>query len=173
MEKESKFQERRKHVRLPIIHGVVEPVNLAFEDSSGNMITQPAILSNLSSGGMRLMTFLDPPKGNLLDMSLELPGLGKIPVQGRIAWVRGKGGVFMTGIAFTEIGKTAVARINAMAEDYEDCETRVTLKLPEACVGNCKCHYLCNKPQKDETLFETRPARPAGKKTGSGSPKKK
>lgn len=171
MEKENKFQERRKHARLPIIHGVVEPVNLAFEDHAGNMISQPAILSNLSSGGMRLMTFIDPPKGNLLEMSLELPGLGKFPVQGRIAWVRGKGGVFMTGIAFTNIGKAAVAKINAMAEDYEDCETRVALKLPEACVGSCKCHYLCNKPQKDETLFAA--ARKTAEKKSSAKPKKK
>ncbi|MFA6584316.1 MAG: PilZ domain-containing protein [Elusimicrobiaceae bacterium] len=174
MDNEKKFKERRKHTRLPIIHGVVEPVNIAFEDKSGTLNVQPAILSNLSSGGMRLMTFLEPPRNNTLEMSLDLPGLGKFPVKGHIAWIRGKGGVFMTGIAFTEISKTACAKINAMAEDYEDCETRIELKLPEACVPSCKCHFLCNKLQKDETFFKKDVKKAPGKtkKTKTPAPKK-
>jgi len=154
------FQERRKHARLPIIHGVVEPVDLVYDDPSGpgKSVTQPAILSNLSAGGMRLMTFIEPPKGKILEMCLDMPGLGKVPVKGSISWIRGKGGVFLTGIAFTEISKHASQKITHMAEDYEDCETRISLKLPEVCVPNCRCQYLCNKPHKDDTLFKTEKA---------------
>lgn len=152
------MHDRRKHVRLPIIHGILEPVNLVFEDprAKGGTASQPAILSNLSAGGLRLMTFLEPPKTQKLDLHLDLPGLGKVPIKGRISWVRGKGGVFMSGIAFTSISKPHCQKINAMAEDYADCETRIGLKLPEVCVPNCKCHHLCNKPQKDLGLFDGR-----------------
>ena len=154
MNEEKDFKERRLHARLPIIHGVVEPVDLVYSAAGDKNITQPAILADLSAGGMRLMSFLEPPKGKTLEMCLTLHGLGQVPVKGRISWIRGKGGVFMTGIAFTEISKQAVQKITHMAEDYEDCETRVELKLPESCVPNCRCHYLCNKPQKDDSLFK-------------------
>ena len=149
------MQDRRRHVRLPIIHGILEPVNLVYDNprAKGCCSKQPAILSNLSAGGLRLVTFLEPPKTNNLDLHLDLPSLGKVPIKGRISWVRGKGGVYMSGIAFTTIAKTHCHKINAMAEDYADCETRLGLKLPEVCVPNCKCHDLCNKPQKDLSLF--------------------
>ena len=35
-----------------------------------------------------------------------------------------------------------------MAQDNQDCETRIELKLPEACVSTCGFHFLCAKPQK-------------------------
>lgn len=154
---EDSFKERRKHARLPIIQGVVEPVDVSFQCKSsadGAQATQPAVISNLSAGGMRLMTFVEPPKDKTLEMTLTLPGLGGVPVKGQISWIRSKGGVFLTGIVFTDISKQAIQKIIHMAEDYEDCETRIGLKLPEACVQTCRSHYFCNKPQKDETLFK-------------------
>jgi len=153
---EENFKERRKHARLPIINGVLEPVDIAYDASSGGgkTVAQPAMLANLSAGGMRLMTFLEPLKGKILELSLNLPGLGSIPVKGRVSWIHGKGGVYMTGIACTEIGQHAAHKIGLMAQDFEDCDTRVALKLPEACVGTCRAHSLCNKPQKDDSLFK-------------------
>jgi len=156
MKKNQGFQERRKHARLPIMHGVLEPVNLSFElpSQKGKPYVQPAILSDLSAGGMRLMTFIEPPKTNVLEICFDMPGIGKVPIKGKVSWIRGKSGVYITGIAFTEISKQNTHKISAMAEDYEDCETRIALHLPESCVETCKCHHLCNKPQKDDVLFE-------------------
>ncbi len=166
MKKSENFTERRKHARLPIIHGIVEPVDLAFEDPAhkGKPLLVPAIMSNLSAGGMRLTAFAEPPKNGMLDLHLELPGLGKTHVKGRIPWIKGKGGVYTFGIAFTEISHAACEKINAMAEDYYDCETRIELRLPEVCVPNCKCQFLCNKPQKDEELFSGAKETKGGKK---------
>ncbi|MFH1619989.1 MAG: PilZ domain-containing protein [bacterium] len=154
--KPSIFEERRRHTRLPIMHGVLEPVDIAFSDPAKKIIAapQPAILSDLSAGGMRLLTFLEPPHSRQLDIILQLPGLTAIPLKGTIAWVRAKGGVFMSGITFAKISSVNKRRINNMAEDYTDCDTRLALKLPEVCTDNCRCHSLCNKPQKDETLFK-------------------
>jgi PilZ domain len=155
--KENDFVERRKHARLPIIHGILEPVDLSFEDENSTQPKNiPGILSNLSASGMRLMTFLESPSNKALDMHLSLPGLGKFHIQGRISWIREKGGVFMSGIAFTKISENTQHKINMMAEDYADCETRIALKLPEVCIEKCRCHHLCNKLQKDETFFENK-----------------
>lgn len=154
--KKALFEDRRKHARLPILHGILEPVELAFYNPGvrrRNNSTQPGILSDLSAGGMRLLTFLEPPHSKELEIVIKLPGLKGIPLKGRISWVRGRGGVFMNGISFTRLSKRNHSRINIMAEDYADCDTRIALKLPEVCAENCRCNYLCNKPQKDEILF--------------------
>ncbi|MBI4801117.1 MAG: PilZ domain-containing protein [Elusimicrobia bacterium] len=152
------FKERREHVRLPMLHGILEPVELEFytKDSSGRSRPQPAILSDLSAGGMRLITFLAPPHSKELNIILKLNGVKEIPLTGRISWVKEKGGVFMNGISFSGISHEARKCISGMAEDYADCDTRTALKLPEVCVKNCKAQGLCNKPQKDELLFKAK-----------------
>ena len=157
MKKTSKVvTERRKHVRLPILHGILEPVELEFyaKDASGKAVPQPAILADLSAGGMRLITFMEPPRAKELNIMLKLSGVKAMPVTGRISWVKNKGGVFMNGISFTAISPDDKKRINEMAEDYSDCDTRHALKLPEVCVETCRASGLCNKPQKNEPLFK-------------------
>lgn len=159
MKKGKKPEDRRKHTRIPIINGVLHPVDLAYPGADNKAVTQPAILSNLSAGGMSLMTFLEPPKTSVLEICLDMPGLEKVSVKGRVSWIRSRSGVYMTGIAFTEINQHNARKITDMAEDFQDCEMRISLHLPEVCVETCRSHYLCNKPQKDEVLFKP------GKKT--------
>lgn len=159
MKKENKkniFHERRKHVRLPILHGILEPVEIQFfsKTSNGKIKPQPAILSDLSAGGMRLITFLEPPHSREINIVLNLQGLDEIPVKGKISWVKQKGEVYMTGIAFLSISKSNQNKINKMAEDYSDCDTRIALKLPDSCIETCRAHGLCNKPQKNESFFK-------------------
>lgn len=154
MKKSKIFKERRQHVRLPIMHGILEPVIVEFSVSKDDKaLPQPAILSDLSAGGMRLVTFMEPPHSNELNIVLGLDGLGSIPVKGTISWVKEKGGVFMNGITFISISGENKKKINHMAEEYADCDTRMALKLPEVCIETCKAHYLCNKPQKDDVYF--------------------
>ncbi|MCX7641579.1 MAG: PilZ domain-containing protein [Elusimicrobiales bacterium] len=146
-------QERRKHVRLPILHGILEPVEIEFAGQEQNKFSQPAILSDLSAGGMRIIIFLEPPHTKELNMVLNL-GKEYIPVKGKIAWIRKKGEVYMMGISFTEISKENANKINSMANDYLDCDIRISLKLPDVCDEKCRAHILCNKPQKCNQYFK-------------------
>ena len=150
------LKERREHVRLPILHGILEPVDVNFYDNedAGKGRPQPAILVDLSAGGMRLITFLEPPHSKELNMILKLAGVKEMPIIGKISWVKEKGGVFMNGITFSEISNEDKKRISEMAEDYVDCDTRIALRLPEVCVETCRANGLCNKPQKDESMFK-------------------
>jgi hypothetical protein len=156
MKKSKVSKERRQHVRLPMLHGILEPVDVLFSNKAdaGKSRPQPAILEDLSAGGMRLITFLEPPHSNELNIILKLAGIKEIPLIGVISWVKEKGGVFMSGISFTSISPDDRKRINEMAEDYADCDTRMILKLPEVCVETCSAHGLCNKPQKDDLSFK-------------------
>ena len=69
-------------------------------------------------------------------------------------WVKQRENVYTIGIEFVKMAEKDAKIISEMADDFNDCDTRILLKLPEVCVGTCKCNKICNKIQKDETLFE-------------------
>jgi hypothetical protein len=145
--------ERRQHVRLPVVEGMIEPITVQFGsgDAPGGAAAapgQPAILTNLSAGGMSLLMFLEPPHAKRLDMVLSIPGLERVAIAGHVVRVHQRGPTYNVGISFTHISKKHQDQISKMALDHGDCETRVALKLPEVCVKPCTFHSLCAKPQK-------------------------
>ena len=139
--------ERRKHVRFAVVEGMVEPISISF-DAPPAPKNQPAILTDLSAGGMSLIVFTEPPKTHALEMMLNVPGIVAMPLQGRVARISRKGETYNVGIAFTKISKKHQTQIDGMANDNIDCETRLSLNLPEACVPTCTFHMLCAKLQK-------------------------
>lgn len=148
------FSEKRRHRRMPVISNLIEPVNLFYKTSDGKETSLVAILADLSASGMRMISFLGAPMADTFSISLQLPGLSKMEIQARMAWVKQKENVYTVGIEFTNIKPEHAAIISAMADDFNDCDTRILLRLPEACVASCKACHICNKIQKDDTLFD-------------------
>jgi hypothetical protein len=148
--------ERRKFPRVAVVSDIVEPIVLRYAQDKNekselipeHLRAQPAVLMNLSAGGMQLITFLAPPHAKIFKMTLTIPGLDRVPVQGRVVRVSKKGETYVVGIEFTKIAKKYQKRITQMAHDDVDCNTRLSLGLPEACVPDCSFHALCTKPQK-------------------------
>ena len=152
---QDKRVEKRRHARVPVLNNLVEPVNLTYKTAEGKEQNVLAVLADLSVSGMRLISFLEAPFSNNISLTLDLPAIGKFDFKGKTSWVKQKNSVFTLGIEFTEISPAAVNKISAMAEDFADCDTRILLKLPEVCVATCKAAELCNKLQKDITLFKS------------------
>ncbi len=148
------FSEKRKHRRMPVISNLIEPVNLYYKTKDGKETSLVAILADLSASGMRMISFLGAPMAETFSINLQLPGAEKMEIGARMAWVKQKENVYTVGIEFTDIKPEAAAIISAMADDFNDCDTRILLRLPEVCVGSCKACRICNKIQKDETLFD-------------------
>ena len=144
-EKRSNPSDKRRYARFPV-GGFVGPITLRL-DSQGKS-SQPAVLTDLSAGGISLVTFIEPPHSRRIEMILSLPGLKSVSVEGKVARVMEKGQTYKVGISFTKIEKKHKELINNMALDNQDCDIRVALKLPEACVPDCRFHHLCAKPQK-------------------------
>ncbi|MFH1723510.1 MAG: PilZ domain-containing protein [Elusimicrobiota bacterium] len=157
--------ERRRHPRVAVVSDLVEPIVLRYapdiqdkrkskDDAKSAAVvpkhlrTQPAILTNLSEGGMSLVTFLAPPHAKIFKMTLTIPGLDQVPVEGKVVRVQKKGETFVVGIQFTKIAMKYRKKIAQMADDDIDCKTRISLGLPEACVPKCSFHLLCTKTQK-------------------------
>lgn len=154
MMKDNDFKERRRHPRVPVINNIVEPIDLVYTDEkTGNKHEVPAVLADLSASGMRIVSFLKAPIAGNMQIRMELPFVGKFSVEAKTSWVRQKGPVYTIGIEFTQISSAVADKVQAMAEDFNDCDTRIILKLPEVCVAGCKCYSVCNKIHKDPTLF--------------------
>jgi len=148
--------ERRRNPRMPVISNLIEPVNLRYKTDDGKETTLVAILADLSAGGMRMISFLGAPLADHFSISLQLPGTEKIEVQARLAWVKQRENVYTIGIEFTKMAEKHAKIISEMADDFNDCDTRILLKLPEVCTHTCKCNRICNKIQKDDSKFETK-----------------
>lgn len=148
------FTEKRRHRRMPVISNLIEPINLRYTTEDGKETSLVAILADLSASGMRMISFLGAPLADHFSISLQLPGTGEIKVEARLAWVKQRDNVYTIGIEFTKISEAHSKLISEMADDFNDCDTRILLKLPESCVSNCKCCKICNKIQKDEDLFK-------------------
>lgn len=146
---ERRKKDRRQHHRLPVVEGLVEPINLRYAlPGEEKSVAQPAVMTNLSAGGMLIVTFMEPPHSKRFEMDLNIPGLHHVPIEGQILRVHSKGEVHTVAIAFVKISDKDKHHISRMAQDYTDCETRISLNLPEACVPTCQCHPLCTKIQK-------------------------
>ncbi len=149
-----KYSEKRRHPRMPVISNLIEPVNLHYKTQDGKETSLVAILADLSASGMRMISFLGAPLADKFSISLQLPGTDKMDVEAKLAWVKQRENVYTIGIEFLHMKEKDAKLISEMADDFNDCDTRILLKLPDVCTEKCKCHRICNKIQKDESLFE-------------------
>lgn len=141
--------ERRKHRRFSVIEGMVEPITLELdgpEESAGKK--QPAIMTDLSAGGISLLMFVEPPHTKSFKVTLSIPGLEKAPIEASVVRVHQKGETYSVGLAFKKIPRDAQKHIEKMSEDSADCATRVSLGLPDACGPDCPFHSLFDRKVK-------------------------
>ena len=134
--------ERRKHRRFSVVEGMVEPITLELEGPDETMRKQPAIMTDLSAGGISLLMFVEPPHTKSFQMTLSIPGLEGVPIEAAVVRVHQKGETYSVGLAFRKIPKDTQKQIEKMAEDSADCQTRTSLGLPDACGSDCPFHSL-------------------------------
>lgn len=138
--------DRRKHHRFPVIKDLAEPVDLILMEEPTRDL--PAVLTNLSAGGMSLMVFAHVSGDTRLKILLNMPGLEGVELQGHVAWTAMKGDTTNVGVAFNHVAAEAVKRINTMAESYQDCELKISFGLRDVCFRECPYWPLCHKPVK-------------------------
>lgn len=138
--------EKRSHKRFPVLKDMAEPVDLFIMDGGGREV--PAVLTNLSAGGMALIVFAHVTGDAKLKMILDVHGLEGIELQGRVAWTAPKGDTTGVGVKFDHLKKETVDKINAMAEDFQDCELKLSFGVKDVCFHKCGYFALCAKPVK-------------------------
>jgi hypothetical protein len=129
-----------------VIKDLAEPVDLILMEEPTRDI--PAVLTNLSAGGMSLMVFAHVSGDTRLKIVLNMPGLEGVELHGRVTWTAMKGDTTTVGVAFNHVVPEAVKRITEMAEGYQDCELKISFGLKDVCFKECSYWPLCHKPVK-------------------------
>ncbi len=144
-----KPEERRRHKRFPVMSGIAEPVDIVFSPSPVEPKEPvPGIITDLSAGGLALMTFVPVPIEATISITLDLPGLEKTKLDGKVLRREDKEGTYLHGIKFFHVSEKVAHKLGYMGNDYQDCEIKLSFGVKDVC--DKKCHYwlLCTKSAK-------------------------
>ncbi|OGS26777.1 MAG: hypothetical protein A2297_02155 [Elusimicrobia bacterium RIFOXYB2_FULL_48_7] len=134
--------ERRKHARLPVMKNIAKPVELLLGESSTPV---PAILLDLSGGGMGILTFVPFKPGTVICAKIDLPGLKTNVIEGKVMWDIARENTFRLGISFVKIEKEDFDKVEKAAEDFVKCENKIALEEKNICHPRCHYHAICDK----------------------------
>ena len=135
--------EKRKRHRIPVIKQFEKEIMINTGRKS-----VPGIILDLSADGMSLLSFINIPAGSEICLSIDTPALKISSINGEVVWVSKKGDMWRTGIRILNIDSLDSKKINRMAIDYNDCENKITLGVPDVCGKKCSYYKICAKPQK-------------------------
>lgn len=137
--------ERRKHPRLPLHLSVAKLVDFQC-DGLGQ--PSPAVLVDISAGGLSMVCFVLPTLSQRVTFRLELPGLVNAQVHGRVVRAHRKGETYQVAIAFTEFQEQWAHLVEKLIKAYNACEDRLTQGDRRFCFRECAFFTLCQKDEK-------------------------
>ena len=97
--------ERRVHFRFPTITIVKEVVIAVTHPIKGKKKTMPAIMYNLSAGGIAIVTFDKVPLNSIITLNLDLGCVVLKGVKGKVVRIDGKNVTYLIAIDFYGINK--------------------------------------------------------------------
>src|SRR5688572_11225451 len=112
-------QERRRHPRLPLHISVVKMVDFECEG-----LSQPAVLVDLSAGGLSMICFALPPMSQKVTFRLSLPGLVNAKVHGRVVRAHRKGETYRVAVEFTEFQEQWAHLVAKLVKSLQICQER-------------------------------------------------
>lgn len=131
---------RRRHPRMPILKDIAKEVYISTDTGFF-----PGIIMNLSSGGMMLMLYCDLAVNTEVCLVFDFPGFETSQIFGKIVRLVKRAVIWETAIQFTRISEHDENLLNKLAEDYVDCENKITLGAVDVCTKNCSYYGLCDK----------------------------
>ena len=140
-----KTDERRKHPRLPLHLSVAKLVDFQCD---GLDQPAPAILVDLSAGGLSMIAFALPHLTKNVTFKLELPGLVNAQLHGKIVRAHKKGETYQVAIAFTEFKEEWAGLVTKLFKAYYFCEDRLSQGDRRFCFKACAFFALCQKDEK-------------------------
>lgn len=141
------------------MRNVGEPVDLqVIRDHKKTSI--PGFILNLSAGGMKIVTLGDQAAeltiGTHFVLDLQMHHIHPFHLEGQIisiqkgekAKLHHTGGEWLLGLSFTKISSADSHEITRMANDWNICESKMQLNLPDICFKECCCWDFCEKTVK-------------------------
>lgn len=142
-----KKSEKRKFKRFPVLYHLIKPVLIRTQDSKAG-ISSPAIMANLSAGGMALMTFSPIPVGKKLLISFDLKDVKVDGIKSKAVRCENRESSYIIGIQFLGLPGKIAKKINEMADAFDRCETRILIGEKPVCRKGCTYFEHCMRTAK-------------------------
>lgn len=140
------LQERRRHPRLPLHLSVAKLMDFKFDKLEQSA---PAVLVDLSAGGLAMICFSLPPQTSAdLTFRMSLPGLVNAQLKGKIVRARRKGETYQVAIEFTELQDKWAHMVGKLTKAHMVCEDRLQQGDRRFCFKECAFFPLCGKEEK-------------------------
>ncbi len=141
----TRTDERRKHPRLPLHLSVAKLVDFQCD---GQNQPSPAIIVDLSAGGLSMIAFAVPHLTKNVTFKLELPGLVNAQLHGKVVRAIKKGETYQIAIAFSEFKEEWARMVTKLYKAYYVCEDRLSQGDRRFCFKQCAFWVLCQKEEK-------------------------
>lgn len=135
-------QERRRHPRLPLHLSVAKLIEFRCEGQEQSI---PAVLVDLSVGGLAMVAFAPPRLTQKITFRLELPGLVNAQLHGHVVRATHKGDTYQIAVAFDEFQQQWEHMIGKLYRALKDCEARWTQGDRQHCPKECAYHTVFPK----------------------------
>lgn len=138
-------EERRKHPRLPLHLSVAKLVDFKCD---GLAQPAPAILVDLSAGGLAMIAFALPSITRNVTFRLDLPGLVNAQLHGKVVRAIKKGETYQVAVAFNEFKEEWARLVGKLVKAYDSCEEQLAQGERRFCFKKCAFFSLCGKDEK-------------------------
>ena len=135
----SATQERRRHPRLPLHLSVAKLIDFKC---AGQEQTIPAVLVDLSAGGLAMVAFALPRLTQKVTFRLDIPGLVNAQLHGHVVRAHKKGETFHVAVAFDEFKEQWSHLIIKLIKAAKDCEDRWNQGDRAHCPKECAFHKV-------------------------------
>lgn len=136
-----KVIEKRKHKRVGVPPLLVKLSSLKINE------LVPGIILNISAGGLAVLAYESYPLNRIFLISFELPQLCLGTVKAKVVRTEKKMGSFLLGLEFINLDHAVQAKIEKMAEDFQNCEANWLKDSQNLCSPSCSYYSFCLKKQ--------------------------
>jgi hypothetical protein len=140
----SSVQERRRHPRLPLHLSVAKLIDFQCE---GQDQTIPAVLVDLSAGGLSMVAFALPRLTQKVTFRLDIPGLVNAQLHGHVVRATRKGETYQVAVAFDEFKEQWTHMINKLIHSIKECDERWNQGDRTHCPKDCAYHKVFPKEE--------------------------
>jgi len=138
----STAQERRRHPRLPMHLTVAKLIDFKCEGEEQSI---PAVLVDLSAGGLSMVAFALPRLTQKVTFRLDIPGLVSAQLHGHVVRAQKKGETYQVAVAFDEFKDQWAQLISKLVKSLKECEDRWNQGDRNHCPKECSYHKVFPK----------------------------
>lgn len=132
--------DRRKYKRIRLTPLFIEPIQIMIGEK-----LIPGIIADISKAGMAIITYGKIPLSAKISITLGIKNIDFKKIEGTVLKVRENSNTYLVVIIFDKQQNAILKKLELIAMDFEDCETKWTRGDFNICYKECSYYHYCSK----------------------------